>query len=116
MTINRQLESARIWCNNMTQAHFHITLDSTTQKAVILWNNGNVWRDVPEPYQAGTAQLLRGGETFTACLVQESLRSSQSYRRQSSPRMPEKIGVASRPFLERLAQPNRPAVSQVGSG
>lgn len=67
MATNRQVESARRWCSNMTMAHFHVTLDDATQKAVIAWYDGSIWRDVPDNYQAGTVALLRDGEEFTAC-------------------------------------------------
>ena len=63
--INR-LDYTRRWLKNMTLAHFSIVLDSRTQKAVILWTNGSKWCDAPERYQAGTCELLRSGEMFTA--------------------------------------------------
>ncbi len=81
MTENRQLEKARKWCQTLTLAHFSVVLDAATQKAVILWYDGRVCKDVPSDYQAGVAALLRNGETFTAVEIQsQPQRSAQPYR------------------------------------
>ena len=119
MTENRQLEKARKWCKTLTLAHFSVVLNVETQKAVILWYDGRVCKDVPAPYQAGAVALLRNGETFTAVEIQiqpTQQRFSQSSRRESSPHTPERIDTAFRPFLERFAQPSRHEVLPVGSG
>ena len=79
MTGNRQLEKARKWCQTLTLAHFSVVLDIATQKAVILWYDGRVCKDVPSDYQAGAAALLRNGGTFTAVSIQPQ-RSAQPYR------------------------------------
>ena len=79
MTENRQLEKARKWCQTLTLAHFSVVLDAATQKAVILWYDGRVCKDVPAPYQAGAAALLKDGETFTAVSVSQPQRSAQPY-------------------------------------
>ncbi len=80
MTENRQLEKAKKWCKTLTLAHFSVVLDAATQKAVILWYDGRVCKDVPAPYQAGATALLQAGETFTAVEVPQPQRSAQPYR------------------------------------
>ena len=80
MTENRQLAQALKWCKTLTLAHFSVVLDTATQKAVILWYDGRVCKDVPSDYQAGAAALLRNGETFTAVLIQsQPQQSAQPY-------------------------------------
>jgi hypothetical protein len=119
MTENRQLEKARKWCQTLTLAHFSVVLDTATEKAVILWYDGRVCKDVPSDYQAGATALLRNGETFTAVSIQgkpTQQRFSQSFQRESSHHTPTKIGKVFQPFLERFAQPYRHEVSPVGSG
>ena len=119
MTGNRQLEKARKWCQTLTLAHFSVVLDAATQKAVILWYDGRVCKDVPSDYQAGVAALLRNGETFTAVSIQgqpTQRQFSQSCRRESLPHTPERTGKVFQPFLERFAQPYRHEVSPTGNG
>ena len=119
MTGNRQLEKARKWCQTLTLAHFSVVLDIATQKAVILWYDGRVCKDVPSDYQAGATALLRNGETFTAVEIQSQptqQRFLQSCQRESLPHTPERIDTAFRPFLERFAQPYRHEVSPIGNG
>ena len=79
MTENRQLEKAKKWCKTLTLAHFSVVLDAATQKAVILWYDGRVCKDVPALYQAGATALLRDGETFTAVEIQPQ-RSARLYQ------------------------------------
>lgn len=97
MTENRQLEKARKWCQTLTLAHFSVVLDAATQKAVILWYDGRVCKDVPAPYQAGATALLRNGETFTAVEIRSQLQSSQSYREESSRRQIEHMRTMRQP-------------------
>lgn len=85
-TKNWKLEQARKWCTKLTLAHFSVVLDTVTQKAVILWHDGRIWRDVPDSYQAGTVALLHSGESFTALLIPP--RHEQSYLAQPSRQMP----------------------------
>lgn len=68
MIENRQLQQTRRWCELLTLAHFSVALDAT-QKAVILNYDGSKFADVPARYQAQAAQMLRSGESFTACPV-----------------------------------------------
>ena len=112
MIENRKILQARRWCENMTKAHFHITLDSTTQKAVILWTNGRVWRDVPEKYQAGTVELLRSGETFTACSMQPGLSRIQVQRQRQQP---EHSNTATLPFSQSHARNYLSAIASIGN-
>ena len=119
MTENRQLAQARKWCKTLTLAHFSVVIDTATQKAVILWYDGRVCKDVPDDYQAGATALLRNGETFTAVSIQSQptqRQSSQFSQRESSRHTPERTGKVFQPFLERFAQPSRHEVSPVGSG
>ena len=97
MTENRQLEKARKWCQTLTLAHFSVVLDAATQKAVILWYDGRVCKDVPSDYQAGVAALLRNGETFTAVSIQSQSQSLQSYREESSRRQIEHMRTMRQP-------------------
>ena len=97
MTENRQLAQARKWCKTLTLAHFSVVLDAATQKAVILWYDGRVCKDVPSDYQAGAAALLRNGETFTAVEIRSQLQSSQSYREESSRRQIEHMRTMRQP-------------------
>ena len=97
MTENRQLEKARKWCQTMTLAHFSVVLNAATQKAVILWYDGRVCKDVPDDYQTGAAALLRNGDTFTAAEIQSQSQSSQSYREESSHRQIEHMRTMRQP-------------------
>ena len=97
MTENRQLAQARKWCKALTLAHFSVVLDAATQKAVILWYDGSIWRDVPAPYQAGATALLRDGETFTAVEIRSQPRFLQSYREESSRRQIEHMRTMRQP-------------------
>ena len=97
MTENRQLEKARKWCKTLTLARFSVVLDTATQKAVILWYDGRVCKDVPSDYQAGATALLRNGEAFTAVEIRSQLQSSQSYREESSRRQIEHMRTMRQP-------------------